>query len=111
MGQTPEQNNLKSMALAQVARQAELLRGIARELHANPETGLNEHRSAALLADTLERRGFTVQRGIAGMATAFPLARSLDIKPGAKTTVDKLIATTEDSLAASAIGPDGAVDP
>ncbi len=71
MGQTPEQNNLKSMALAQVARQAELLRGIARELHANPETGLNEHRSAALLADTLERQGFTVQRGIAGMATAF----------------------------------------
>jgi ABC-type uncharacterized transport system involved in gliding motility auxiliary subunit len=43
--------------------------------------------------------------------TAFPLARSLDIKSGAKTTVDKLIATSDDSLAASAISADGAVDP
>ncbi len=52
-----------------------------------------------------------ITQPLTGVPTAFPLARSLDIKAGAKTTVDKLIATTEDSLAASAIGPDGAVDP
>ena len=62
---------LKQNALAEVGRQAGLLKSIAVELHVNPEIGLNEHRSSALLADTLELQGFTVQRGIAGMATAF----------------------------------------
>jgi aminobenzoyl-glutamate utilization protein B len=35
------------------------------------ETALEETRSAALLADYLEGRGFAVERGIAGMPTAF----------------------------------------
>lgn len=62
---------LKEQALTEVAGLAQLLKEIALELHANPETGLNEHHSASLLTDTLERHGFTVSRGIAGMATAF----------------------------------------
>ncbi len=66
-----ERNAIKERALAEVARQAELLKGIAAELHANPETGLQEYAAAALLADTLERQGFVVERGLAGMATAF----------------------------------------
>jgi len=44
---------------------------IAEELYHNPETGLNEVRSSALLADFLEREGFRVERGIAGLPTAF----------------------------------------
>jgi ABC-type uncharacterized transport system involved in gliding motility auxiliary subunit len=43
--------------------------------------------------------------------TAYPLARSLDTKSGDKTTVSKLVSTTEDSVAVSSIGPGGAVDP
>ncbi len=35
------------------------------------ETALKEERSAAFLADLLEREGFTVTRGVAGMPTAF----------------------------------------
>ena len=35
------------------------------------ELGLEEYRSAALLADTLEASGFDVERGVAGMPTAF----------------------------------------
>lgn len=70
-GQTDDRDTLKQQALAEVTRQAELLKAISRELHANPETGLNEHRSSALLADTLAQQGFTVQRELAGMATAF----------------------------------------
>ena len=35
------------------------------------ELGLHEVRSSALLADTLERAGFTVERGLAGMPTCF----------------------------------------
>ena len=35
------------------------------------ETALKETKSAALLADVLEKEGFTVTRGVAGMPTAF----------------------------------------
>jgi len=35
------------------------------------ELGLHENRSSSLLADTLERAGFTVERGLAGMPTCF----------------------------------------
>ena len=43
--------------------------------------------------------------------TAFPLPRSLDFKSTDKTSVSKLFGTTEDSIAASAIGASGDVDP
>jgi hypothetical protein len=45
--------------------------------------------------------------------TAFPLARSLDIKPGGKASADKLVQTAEDSLAITSINdvrPDGTID-
>ena len=35
------------------------------------ELGLQEYKSAKLLADTLEEAGFTVERGLAGMPTCF----------------------------------------
>jgi len=35
------------------------------------ETGLNEHRSSALIADCLAREGFVVERGVGGLETAF----------------------------------------
>ena len=35
------------------------------------EVGLQEFKSAALLADELEKGGFAVERGVAGMPTAF----------------------------------------
>ena len=47
------------------------LAGIAEQLFRFPETGLEEYRSSALLADVLEREGFRLERGLAGMDTAF----------------------------------------
>lgn len=44
---------------------------IAEDLYNNPETGLNEVRSSALIAAFLEGEGFRVERGIAGLPTAF----------------------------------------
>ncbi len=35
------------------------------------ELGLQEYKSSKILADTLEQAGFTVERGVAGMPTAF----------------------------------------
>ncbi len=51
-------------------RQNELI-AIAGELYRFAETGLKEFKSAELLTDTLEREGFVLERGIAGLATAF----------------------------------------
>lgn len=44
---------------------------VAADLWTFSETALRETRSAALLADWLEKEGFTVERGVAGMPTAF----------------------------------------
>lgn len=40
-----------------------------------------------------------IVRDLKGVATAFPLARSLDVKNGEKTVVEKLFSTTENSFA------------
>ena len=41
------------------------------DIHAHPELNYQEHHAAALLADSLERHGFQVERGIGGVETAF----------------------------------------
>jgi ABC-type uncharacterized transport system involved in gliding motility auxiliary subunit len=43
--------------------------------------------------------------------TAFPLARSLDIKSNGAATVDKMFGTSDDSIAVDDIGANGAIDP
>jgi aminobenzoyl-glutamate utilization protein B len=52
------------------AHRAELV-SLADQVWALAETALREKRSAALLADYAEKQGFRVERGIAGMPTAF----------------------------------------
>jgi amidohydrolase len=44
---------------------------IADTIHANPELAFKEFEAAALLSGTLEENGFAVERGVAGMETAF----------------------------------------
>jgi aminobenzoyl-glutamate utilization protein B len=61
----------KQAAVAAIdARSAELI-GLADRVWEYAETALREHRSAALLADYAESQGFAVERGVAGMPTAF----------------------------------------
>jgi len=65
---TPE---LKQRAIAAIdARRDEFIR-VSSTLHANPELAFKEFKSAALLCDTLEQNGLTVQRGIGDFETAF----------------------------------------
>jgi ABC-type uncharacterized transport system involved in gliding motility auxiliary subunit len=52
-----------------------------------------------------------IVRELKGVATAYPLARSLEIKNGDKTSVEKLFSTTEDSVAITTIPTGGRVDP
>jgi aminobenzoyl-glutamate utilization protein B len=44
---------------------------IADSIWSFAELGLQEHKSSALLIETLEREGFTVEKGLAGMPTCF----------------------------------------
>ena len=41
------------------------------DIHAHPELNYEEHHAAAVLADSLERHGFQVERGVGGVETAF----------------------------------------
>jgi amidohydrolase len=62
---------LKQHILSEIdARRNDLIR-IADTIHAHPEVAFEEYESAALLSDTLEENGFQVERGVAGLETAF----------------------------------------
>lgn len=50
------------------------IRGISRTLHADPELSLEERRAADGLCARLEKAGFLVERGQAGLPTAFVAA-------------------------------------
>jgi ABC-type uncharacterized transport system involved in gliding motility auxiliary subunit len=52
-----------------------------------------------------------ITRPLTRMPTAFPMARSLAVKNGPKSTVEKLFGTNEDSVALSEIPADGHIDP
>ncbi len=59
----------------------------------------------------IQYESHAITQPLGRVPTAFPDARSLDIKSTSNTSVDKVISTTEDSVGISDIGPGGAVDP
>lgn len=61
----------KRAAINSVERHAADLTGLSDRIWAYAETALRETRSAAALADYAEQQGFKVERGVAGMPTAF----------------------------------------
>ena len=62
---------LKVAAITEVEnRKAELIR-LSDAIHATPELGFEEHESAAMLTGMLDENGFAVERGVAGLDTAF----------------------------------------
>ncbi len=87
------------------------LLAISHRLHAAPETAWREHASAALLAEVLEARGFAVERGAAGLETAFVAERGIvDDAPviGIVAEYDALVglghACGHNVIAAAAVG-------
>ncbi len=63
--------HMKEKIVEEVRKLHPRLIEISHEIHDNPEIGFQEHRAAALLTGELERDGFSVERGMAGMETAF----------------------------------------
>lgn len=62
---------VKKAAVQSVDTHAPELIGLSDRIWAFAETALNEHKSAAALADYAEQQGFKVERGVSQMPTAF----------------------------------------
>ena len=67
----PAQRETKSLALASIEQHAPELIALAQEIWGFAETALREAQSSRLLADYAQKQGFRVERGVAGMPTAF----------------------------------------
>ena len=61
----------KTEAIASVENNQTELIDLADQIWHHPETALREHKSSKVLADAAQRHGFVVERGVAGMPTAF----------------------------------------
>ena len=66
---TGKSDYLQPVTQAIDANREELV-DISLDIHAHPELNFLEHHAAELLADTLERHGFVVERAVGGVATA-----------------------------------------
>lgn len=62
---------LHEAILAHVRELADRALDLSARLHGEPETAFEEHHAAALLTDWLDKEGFAVTRGVAGLETAF----------------------------------------
>ena len=62
---------VKDRLAQEVERRADVLLEISHSIHEHPELCFQEHHAADLLAGVLEDEGFDVERGAAGMDTAF----------------------------------------
>ncbi|MEU6479189.1 amidohydrolase [Streptomyces sp. NPDC047017] len=66
---TSQKDALTAVTAAVESWRGDLI-GLSHSLHAEPETALREHRSAAKIASLLGNAGFQVTRGAAGLPTA-----------------------------------------
>ncbi|CAN5356107.1 M20 family metallopeptidase [soil metagenome] len=61
----------QDQALATIEEYAPPLIEISKFIHANPELGLEEFKSSKACMEFLEAQGFTIERNVAGLETAF----------------------------------------
>ncbi len=66
-----EAEKLKLKVKDEVESQRQQLIQLSQNIHDNPELGFEEEKASAWLTSYLEGNGFHVERGIAGLATAF----------------------------------------
>ena len=62
---------VKDLVAEVVDRLGDELESLSRQIHEHPELGYQEVKAAAWLSEFLERQGFKVERGVAGVPTAF----------------------------------------
>jgi len=64
-------NKLKSEIVNSVEKHSENLISISDQIWGLAETAFNEHESSKILSDYAQENGFTIEKGVAGMPTAF----------------------------------------
>jgi len=79
-------DSLKKQVQETVDEKRPLLEKIAKYLYDNPELGSEEYKAFKLLTETLEEHGFTVEKGVYDMPTAF-IATYKGKGPGPKVAV------------------------
>jgi amidohydrolase len=62
---------VKDLIVEAVDRLADDLEALSRRIHDHPELAYQEVKAAAWLSDFLDKQGFKVERGVAGVETAF----------------------------------------
>ena len=62
---------VKDAVIQEIESRSAELAELSRKIHDNPETALQEERAAAWLSGYLEDNGFSLERGICGLPTAF----------------------------------------
>ncbi|GAA2170792.1 M20 family metallopeptidase [Agrococcus versicolor] len=67
----PDAAALRRGAHDAVESARDVVLGVSRALHADPELGFEEHRSAAMLRSVLADAGLRVEAGVGGLPTAF----------------------------------------
>ena len=66
----------KSAVIDLIDQSMPKLWALSLDLHRHPEIGFEEHRASRKISDFLEAQGFTVERGVANLSTAFQAKRS-----------------------------------
>lgn len=62
---------LKSRVIGEIENYRDELKELSLRIHSNPETAFQEEKAATWLTDYLKEKGFSIEKGICGLATAF----------------------------------------
>jgi len=68
---SPDLAELKASVTASVEAQSRQLRNLSLKIHSHPELGFKEIKASTWLSQYLEKNGFSVERGICKLETAF----------------------------------------
>ncbi len=71
MARSSNIEELKDSVIREVEAHRQQLRDLSLKIHSTPELGFQEVKAAAWLSQYLEKNGFSVERGICELATAF----------------------------------------
>ncbi len=69
--ESPDIAELKASVIAEVEAHRQQLRQLSLKIHSHPELGFQEVKAAAWLSQYLEENGFSIERGIYELPTAF----------------------------------------
>ncbi|MGD8501779.1 MAG: amidohydrolase, partial [Phycisphaerales bacterium] len=64
-------SELKSRVINEIENYRDELKDLSLQIHGNPELAFQEEKAASWLTDYLQGKGFSIEKGICGLATAF----------------------------------------